>query len=65
MTPPGTTKDLAEYEDVAVRGADEADQKLEGQRQQDCKKCQMPKPPRAHHCSICRRCVLKMDHHCK
>lgn len=22
------------------------------------------KPPRSHHCSISRRCVLKMDHYC-
>jgi hypothetical protein len=29
-----------------------------------CKKCNIVKPPRAHHCSICRRCVLRMDHHC-
>jgi len=45
-----------------------------------CRKCWVPKPPRAHHCSICDRCVLKMgmlhlswlehslnpglDHHC-
>ncbi|KAF2397816.1 zf-DHHC-domain-containing protein, partial [Trichodelitschia bisporula] len=29
-----------------------------------CKKCQAPKPDRAHHCSVCKRCVLKMDHHC-
>uniref|UniRef100_A0A8C9WRM7 Palmitoyltransferase n=1 Tax=Scleropages formosus TaxID=113540 RepID=A0A8C9WRM7_SCLFO len=29
-----------------------------------CKKCIIPKPPRTHHCSICNRCVLKMDHHC-
>lgn len=29
-----------------------------------CKKCIAPKPARTHHCSICRRCVLKMDHHC-
>ncbi|KAJ4862417.1 DHHC palmitoyltransferase domain-containing protein [Trichoderma breve] len=29
-----------------------------------CKKCQAPKPPRAHHCRHCRRCIPKMDHHC-
>lgn len=29
-----------------------------------CKKCQFKKPDRAHHCSTCKRCVLKMDHHC-
>ncbi|XP_006880129.1 PREDICTED: probable palmitoyltransferase ZDHHC16 isoform X5 [Elephantulus edwardii] len=30
-----------------------------------CKKCIYPKPARTHHCSICNRCVLKMDHHCR
>uniref|UniRef100_A0A6I8PEV6 Palmitoyltransferase n=1 Tax=Ornithorhynchus anatinus TaxID=9258 RepID=A0A6I8PEV6_ORNAN len=29
-----------------------------------CRKCIYPKPARTHHCSICNRCVLKMDHHC-
>lgn len=29
-----------------------------------CDHCQHWKPPRAHHCSVCRRCVLRMDHHC-
>ena len=29
-----------------------------------CKKCKAWKPPRAHHCSMTRRCVLKMDHYC-
>lgn len=29
-----------------------------------CEKCFMIKPDRAHHCSVCNSCVLKMDHHC-
>jgi palmitoyltransferase len=29
-----------------------------------CKKCLTGKPPRTHHCSVCNKCVLKMDHHC-
>lgn len=32
--------------------------------QRNCLKCGCNKPPRAHHCSICGRCVLGMDHHC-
>jgi len=30
----------------------------------DCRHCKAPKPPRAHHCPMCDKCVLKMDHHC-
>ena len=29
-----------------------------------CKKCNNPRPLRAHHCRICGKCTLKMDHHC-
>ncbi|EKM79294.1 hypothetical protein AGABI1DRAFT_74197 [Agaricus bisporus var. burnettii JB137-S8] len=29
-----------------------------------CRKCWSPRPERAHHCQMCGRCVLKMDHHC-
>ncbi|XP_022224348.1 palmitoyltransferase ZDHHC20-B isoform X5 [Drosophila obscura] len=29
-----------------------------------CEKCKIIKPDRAHHCSVCNSCVLKMDHHC-
>ncbi|XP_031251175.1 probable protein S-acyltransferase 12 [Pistacia vera] len=29
-----------------------------------CDRCRNGKPPRCHHCSVCQRCVLKMDHHC-
>lgn len=29
-----------------------------------CRRCKSYKPQRAHHCSVCRRCIIKMDHHC-
>ncbi|KAH1165453.1 hypothetical protein KIL84_023012 [Mauremys mutica] len=29
-----------------------------------CDRCQLIKPDRCHHCSVCAMCVLKMDHHC-
>ncbi|KAH6570051.1 hypothetical protein BASA50_006400 [Batrachochytrium salamandrivorans] len=32
--------------------------------QRYCTKCDILKPDRCHHCSICERCILKMDHHC-
>ena len=29
-----------------------------------CDTCNCPKPALAHHCHICDKCVLRMDHHC-
>ncbi|CAG9832310.1 unnamed protein product [Diabrotica balteata] len=29
-----------------------------------CARCETYRPPRAHHCRICQRCIRKMDHHC-
>lgn len=29
-----------------------------------CARCETYRPPRAHHCRICRRCIRRMDHHC-
>ncbi|KAK4397374.1 putative protein S-acyltransferase 14 [Sesamum angolense] len=37
---------------------------VENRRIRFCRKCNQFKPPRCHHCSVCGRCVLKMDHHC-
>ncbi|CAD7076612.1 unnamed protein product [Hermetia illucens] len=36
----------------------------EGQMFFKCPKCCSIKPDRAHHCSVCQRCIRKMDHHC-
>ncbi|GMT00531.1 hypothetical protein PENTCL1PPCAC_22705 [Pristionchus entomophagus] len=29
-----------------------------------CTRCESFRPPRAHHCRVCRRCIRRMDHHC-
>ncbi|KAK6233961.1 hypothetical protein QUC31_006367 [Theobroma cacao] len=38
--------------------------KKNGVQSKYCDKCAAYKPPRAHHCRVCRRCILRMDHHC-
>ncbi|XAR54461.1 Protein S-acyltransferase [Bertholletia excelsa] len=35
-----------------------------GIQRKRCDKCSVYKPPRTHHCRSCRRCILRMDHHC-
>uniref|UniRef100_A0A7N0TL54 S-acyltransferase n=1 Tax=Kalanchoe fedtschenkoi TaxID=63787 RepID=A0A7N0TL54_KALFE len=44
--------------------AENQDPSAYGQQHKQCDKCHTYKPPRAHHCRICRRCILRMDHHC-
>ena len=29
-----------------------------------CKYCEIVKPLRTHHCTVCNCCIMKMDHHC-
>jgi len=40
----------------------EGDPAAEGLR--PCAVCRVYKPPRAHHCSTCKECILMFDHHC-
>ena len=51
LTDPGTI----DYELLA---------KLQQNDKTNCNKCQNQRPQRAHHCSICKVCIMKMDHHC-
>uniref|UniRef100_A0A0E0NMW7 S-acyltransferase n=1 Tax=Oryza rufipogon TaxID=4529 RepID=A0A0E0NMW7_ORYRU len=43
---------------------DAEDPQRQGLKSRYCDKCCMYKPSRTHHCKVCKRCVLKMDHHC-
>ena len=61
LTRPGAPADqLPPFEDLEA-GTDFSDY---GEGWRTCRKCKSGKPPRTHHCSVCRRCVMKMDHHC-
>ncbi|PFH33416.1 DHHC zinc finger domain-containing protein [Besnoitia besnoiti] len=45
--------------------APDAEESLErGLQPPSCRTCKSLKPARAHHCSVCQRCIMKMDHHC-
>ncbi|KAL1835911.1 hypothetical protein VTJ49DRAFT_5895 [Mycothermus thermophilus] len=66
FTPPGSTTNDHGYSTLPTHNPPVATSftvKSNGEMR-FCKKCQARKPDRAHHCSTCRRCVLKMDHHC-
>ncbi|PPS01893.1 hypothetical protein GOBAR_AA18748 [Gossypium barbadense] len=47
-----------------IKRKDDALAVLEGGDLRYCQKCSHFKPPRAHHCRVCKICVLRMDHHC-
>ncbi|KZP00010.1 zf-DHHC-domain-containing protein [Calocera viscosa TUFC12733] len=39
-------------------------ERLRKPRERRCKKCGGMRPERAHHCRVCKRDILKYDHHC-
>ncbi|CAD8136837.1 unnamed protein product [Paramecium octaurelia] len=53
-------EEIIEEEDNANK-----DQNQKAVQKRFCKKCCIPKPPRAHHCSQCNTCWQRMDHHCQ
>ncbi|KAE9020093.1 hypothetical protein PF011_g5567 [Phytophthora fragariae] len=63
LTDPGAVPESALPVALAHASKDEI-ARMEEQRYRTCRRCRQFKPGRAHHCSICDRCVIKMDHHC-
>lgn len=50
--------------DIEVNKVSEQERKRNGLHLRQCDKCGTLKPQRAHHCRACKKCVLRMDHHC-
>jgi palmitoyltransferase len=61
LTSPGYPGNFLPAPDDLEAGTDFTDY---GEGWRTCRKCHCGKPPRTHHCSVCRKCVMKMDHHC-
>jgi len=55
---------MKEIQEMTTKGSKDSDSNSTFIGVKWCRKCPGWKPPRAHHCSECERCVLKMDHHC-
>lgn len=61
-TNPGTTDTFKDKGGAVVDL--EASTSSPSKQQTFCHKCMEFRPPRAHHCSTCNTCVMRMDHHC-
>ncbi|KAJ3387734.1 hypothetical protein HDU92_001807 [Lobulomyces angularis] len=55
-----TSLDINTSLDLALYTSRNLETKKDGKKRY-CQKCQRDKPDRAHHCSVCKTCILKMD----
>lgn len=55
---------ITEMESLLDRGGRGPGDKRDVTRPRFCRKCRAWKPPRAHHCSVSGRCILRLDHYC-
>uniref|UniRef100_H2YDE7 Palmitoyltransferase n=1 Tax=Ciona savignyi TaxID=51511 RepID=H2YDE7_CIOSA len=53
-----------DFSDLHVQKNKGTAESMSGEDWTVCQRCETYRPPRAHHCKICRRCVRRMDHHC-
>jgi hypothetical protein len=71
-TSPGNIPETSEWqitgeeavEDSLLIIQETAQERRKGGTLRTCSRCLRRKPDRVHHCRLCDRCVLKMDHHC-
>lgn len=61
---PGVPKTMFIVDDSVAKNDMRSVKFLDDLMNKKCKKCNSIKPPASHHCSICGRCIARMDHHC-
>ena len=62
LTDPGSVpKDAVPLISTMEKGGSDAFVDIGDRNFKSCRRCHSFKPVRAHHCSYCQRCILKMD----
>jgi len=64
---PATRIDFSDLRSAVHRSGSDSDvsqRSFVGEDWTVCGRCESYRPPRAHHCRVCKRCIRKMDHHC-